>query len=212
MNTKQKIIEQSLILFAEKGYEAVTVANIADAVGIKAPSLYKHFKSKQDIFDSILVELKLRYEAQAGMLNIGGMDANKDVASYMNISAKLLGEMVKGLFAFFLHDDYTARFRKMMTIEQYKNNDIATLYSRQYFDDVICYQEMLFANLMEQGIIKKADAKTVAFQFFTPILSLIALCDRQPEREEEAYQYLEAHVNQFNALYANQDVSIHEKE
>ena len=62
MNTKQKIIENALILFSEKGYEAVTVANIAEAVGIKAPSLYKHFKSKQDIFESILMELQSRYE------------------------------------------------------------------------------------------------------------------------------------------------------
>lgn len=201
MNTKQRIIENALILFSEKGYEAVTVANIAEAVGIKAPSLYKHFKSKQDIFESILAELQSRYAMQASMLNIGGMDAKEDVASYMNISAQALEDMVKGLFAFFLHDEYTARFRKMMTIEQYKNLEIANLYSKQYFDDVISYQEILFANLMQQGIIKDGDARTVAFQFFTPILSLIELCDRQPEREAEAYQYLEAHVRQFNRMY-----------
>lgn len=201
MNTKQRIIENALILFSEKGYEAVTVANIADKVGIKAPSLYKHFKSKQDIFESILNELQSRYEMQANVLNIGGTDANKDLANYMNISTDALEDMVKGLFTFFLHDDYTARFRKMMTIEQYKNLDIATLYSKQYFDDVIAYQEILFANLMQQGLIKDGNARTVAFQFFTPILSLIALCDRQPEREVEAYQYLEAHVQQFNYMY-----------
>ena len=109
--------------------------------------------------------------------------------------------MVKGLFTFFLHDEYTARFRKMMTIEQFKNADIAILYSKQYFDDVITYQEILFSNLMQQGLIREADAKTVAFQFFTPILSLIALCDRQPEREAEAYQYLEEHIRQFNRMY-----------
>lgn len=201
MNTKQKIIENALILFSEKGYEAVTVANIAEAVGIKAPSLYKHFKSKQDIFESILVELQSRYAMQASMLNIGGTDGNKDAENYMNILSDVLDDMVKGLFTFFLHDEYTARFRKMMTIEQYKNPDIATLYSKQYFDDVIAYQKILFANLMQQGLIKDGDARTVAFQFFTPILSLIALCDRQPKREAEAYQYLEAHVQQFNRMY-----------
>ncbi len=201
MNTKQRIIENALILFSEKGYEAVTVANIAQAVGIKAPSLYKHFKSKQDIFESILTELQSRYEAQASMMHIGGMDAKEDAEHYLHISADILENMVKGLFTFFLHDEYTARFRKMMTIEQFKNADIAILYSKQYFDDVIVYQEILFSNLMQQGLIREADAKTVAFQFFTPILSLIALCDRQPEREAEAYQYLEEHVRQFNRMY-----------
>ncbi len=201
MNTKQRIIENALILFSEKGYEAVTVADIAQAVGIKAPSLYKHFKSKQDIFESILTELQSRYEAQASMMHIGGMDAKEDAEHYLHISADILENMVKGLFTFFLHDEYTARFRKMMTIEQFKNADIAILYSKQYFDDVITYQEILFSNLMQQGVIREADAKTVAFQFFTPILSLIALCDRQPEREAEAYQYLEEHVRQFNRMY-----------
>lgn len=205
MNTKQRIIENALILFSEKGYEAVTVANIAQAVGIKAPSLYKHFKSKQDIFESILTELQSRYEAQASMMHIGGMDAKEDAEHYLHISADILENMVKGLFTFFLHDEYTARFRKMMTIEQFKNADIAILYSKQYFDDVITYQEILFSNLMQQGLIREMDAKTVAFQFFTPILSLIALCDRQPEREAEAYQYLEEHVRQFNRMYGLQD-------
>lgn len=205
MNTKQRIIENALILFSEKGYEAVTVANIAEAVGIKAPSLYKHFKSKQDIFESILAELQSRYETQASMMNIGGTDAKKDAEHYLHISADMLENMVKGLFTFFLHDEYTARFRKMMTIEQFKNADIATLYSKQYFDDVINYQEVLFTNLMHQGLIKDGDARTIAFQFFTPILSLIALCDRQPEREAEAYQYLEEHVRQFNRMYGLQD-------
>ena len=201
MNTKQRIIENALILFSEKGYEAVTVANIAQAVGIKAPSLYKHFKSKQDIFESILTELQSRYEAQASMMHIGGMNAKEDAEHYLHISADILENMVKGLFTFFLHDEYTARFRKMMTIEQFKNADIAILYSKQYFDDVITYQEILFSNLMQQGLIREADAKTVAFQFFTPILSLIELCDRQPEREAEAYQYLEEHIRQFNRMY-----------
>ncbi len=201
MNTKQRIIENALILFSEKGYEAVTVATIAEAVGIKAPSLYKHFKSKQDIFEWILIELQSRYEMQANMLNIGGMDAKEDAEHYLHISADKLEDMVKGLFSFFLHDEYTARFRKMMTIEQFKNANIATLYSKQYFDDVIAYQEILFSNLMQQGLITDGDARTVAFQFFTPILSLIALCDRQPEREAEAYEYLDVHVQQFNRMY-----------
>lgn len=46
MTTKEKILKQALCLFAEKGYNALYVGEIASAVGIKAPSLYKHFKSK----------------------------------------------------------------------------------------------------------------------------------------------------------------------
>ena len=56
-DTKQRILEKSLELFSTKGYDAVSVGEIAKAVGIKAPSLYNHFPSKQAIFDAILEDL-----------------------------------------------------------------------------------------------------------------------------------------------------------
>lgn len=52
-DTKQRILDEALRLFSQSGYDAVSVERIASAVGIKAPSLYKHFKSKQEIFDAI---------------------------------------------------------------------------------------------------------------------------------------------------------------
>lgn len=54
MRTKERILLEALRLFSKKGYDAVSVEQIADAVGIKAPSLYKHYKSKQDILDRII--------------------------------------------------------------------------------------------------------------------------------------------------------------
>ena len=56
MSTRERIVYEALVLFSKKGYSDVYVAEIASAVGIKAPSLYKHFKSKQDIFDKYCVE------------------------------------------------------------------------------------------------------------------------------------------------------------
>ena len=70
MNTKKRILDEALTLFSEKGYANVFVTDIAKAVGIKAPSLYKHYKSKQDIFNTILDEMKNRYDMQASMLNM----------------------------------------------------------------------------------------------------------------------------------------------
>ena len=64
MNTKEKIFDVSLDLFSKKGYANVFVADIAEAVGIKAPSLYKHYKSKQDIFNAILDEMKQSYDTK----------------------------------------------------------------------------------------------------------------------------------------------------
>ena len=63
-NTKQRILEEALALFAEKGFANVYVGEIAGRVGIRAPSLYKHYKSKQAIFDAIVEEMHRRFLEQ----------------------------------------------------------------------------------------------------------------------------------------------------
>ena len=66
-DTKQRILEKSLELFSAKGYDAVSVGEIAKAVGIKAPSLYNHFPSKQAIFDAIVESTAAHYEKRYGL-------------------------------------------------------------------------------------------------------------------------------------------------
>ncbi len=86
MNTKKRILDEAMTLFSEKGYANVFVADIAKAVGIKAPSLYKHYKSKQDIFNTILDEMKNRYDMQASMLNMNGNNATADAEIFAGVS------------------------------------------------------------------------------------------------------------------------------
>ncbi|MFV0393138.1 MAG: TetR/AcrR family transcriptional regulator [Coprobacillaceae bacterium] len=200
MNTKERIIKEALYLFAEKGYGAVSVAEIAKAVGIKAPSLYKHYKSKQDIFDAILVEMSKRYDKQAASMQMHGTNANMDVSLFTNIDENMLLELGKSLFLYFLHDEYVCQFRKMLTIEQYHNQDLSKLYTKQYHDDPISYQEMMFTLL---GKDKGSSEQTniMALQFYAPIFILLTLCDRDPSREEEALLMIEKHIKQFNCLY-----------
>ena len=61
-DTKRRIMDAALELFAAHGYDAVSVEQIAGAVGIKAPSLYNHFVSKRAIFDEIVSDAAARYE------------------------------------------------------------------------------------------------------------------------------------------------------
>ena len=70
MNTKERILDEALTLFSEKGYANVFVGDIAERVGIKAPSLYKHYKSKRAIFDAIIEEMNRRFDEQAKAMNI----------------------------------------------------------------------------------------------------------------------------------------------
>ena len=201
MNTKQRILDEALTLFAEKGYANVYVGQIAEAVGIKAPSLYKHYKSKQDIFNAILDEMKHRYDAQAGALNMNGNDAVADSKVFSEVSEDELVKMGIGLFSYFLHDEYACRFRKMLTIEQFHEPELSKLYTKQYVDDPLSYQTTMFAMLMSEGCLAQGDANVMALQFYAPIYMLLTLCDRHPERETGALLFLEQHIRQFNRNY-----------
>ena len=61
-NTKQVIIEAALDLFSAQGFEATSVSQIADAVGIRKASLYSHFENKQAILDALVQEVLKQYE------------------------------------------------------------------------------------------------------------------------------------------------------
>lgn len=203
--TKQIILDKALSLFAINGYEGVTVADIANAVGIKAPSLYKHYKSKQNIFDAILDEMEKRYKSQITPMHINGMDADKDLGLFMNISEEQLIETGKGLFLYFLHDDYALKFRRMLTIEQYRNQKLSALYAKQYIDDPLSYQGMLFGFLSGAGVMKQENPQIMALHFYAPIYLMLTLCDCHPEREKEVVTVLEQHIRQFNHLYQSKE-------
>lgn len=201
VSTKRRILEKALTLFSEKGFDAVSVGQIAKAVGIKAPSLYKHYKSKQDIFDAILDEMAVRYRQQTAAMQINGVEAKMDINVYTGISEEQLIQMGKDLFLYFLHDEYVCKFRKLLTIEQYHSKTLADLYARQYADDPLSYQSMLFGFLSGSGIFKQENVQTMALHFYAPLYLLLTMCDCQPKREAEALEMLEQHIRQFNRLY-----------
>lgn len=199
--TKQVILDKALELFSKKGYQAVTVAAIASEVGIKAPSLYKHYKSKQDIFDAIVEEIQKRYKNQMGFMQMNGIEASQDVNMMMNISEEHLIELGKQLFLYFLHDEYTSQFRKMMTIEQFHDAHLAELYTKQYVNDPIDYQEQLFNFFIQAGTMVEADPHIVAMHFYSPMFLQILICDNHPEKESESLKLVEEHIRQFNNIY-----------
>ena len=201
MDTKQRILDEALTLFSQKGYANVFVNDIAEKVGIKAPSLYKHYKNKQAIFDAIIDEMNHRFEAQAHNLSINGTDPTIDAEIYKNMDEDHLVKLGNDLFAYFLHDSYTKRFRKMLTLEQFKDKELAKTYSSQYFDMPLTYQGMLLGLLVAQGFLVSDDVPVMTLQFYAPIYLLLTVCDRQPEREQEAIKLIGKHIRQFDKLY-----------
>ncbi len=205
MDTKHRILDEALTLFSENGYANVFVADIAEGVGIKAPSLYKHYKSKQAIFDAIIEEMNRRFLEEAGALRINGADAVADAEIYKNISEDQLIALGNDLFLYFLHDDYTRRFRKMLTIEQFHDKELADVYMKQYVDDPLSYQGMLLGMMVSAGVLQAENVEIMTLHFYAPIYMLLTICDREPEREAEALKTMEAHIRQFNRLYARNE-------
>ena len=201
MDTKLRILDEALTLFSEKGYANVFVGDIAERVGIKAPSLYKHYKNKRAIFDAIIDLMNSRFAEQAKALQISGTDAAVDSKIYQNMSEDNLLKLGREFFLFYLHDDYNKRFRKMLTIEQFNSKELAGIYTKLYVDDPLSYQSMLLGMVAASGMLHTDNVEIMTLHFYAPIYFLLTMCDRDPEREPEALKTLDEHIIQFNRHY-----------
>lgn len=190
-------MDKALELFSAQGYDSVSVGEIAKAVGIKAPSLYNHFPSKRAIFDAIVDATAAQYEADTDRINIHVQNAAQDIPAFAEISADALFEKVRQIFEYSLHNEAISRFRRMVTIEQFRSPELATLYSKRYVERVLAYHAGIFRALIAAGEVTAEDPETLAMLYVSPVLTLIGICDRQPEREGECLEKLQDHVRLF---------------
>jgi AcrR family transcriptional regulator len=214
LSTKERILDSALTLFSEQGYDATSVAQIADAVGIKAPSLYKHFAGKQEIFTALIDIMKTRFEELGKTMHLHEADILAgNVSRYEHMSEDELVSVCRRFFNFFFHDSYTSRFLKMSTLEQYKNEKLVKLYMHEYVDSMVHYQNVLFKILAKTGCVHTDDPETTAVQFYAPIFMLLSLCFADPSREQTSLDILEKHIRQFYRLFANKkkEKSIHDE-
>lgn len=198
MTTKEKIIYESLNLFSTKGFDAISVRDIATAVGIKASSIYNHFKSKYEIFDTIIA---IYSEHLSKFLNYMKIDTNPN---YINLNKQewLSDEEFQrkslSVFEFYLEDEYIVKFRKLLTIEQFSNSKIATLYNKLFIDDVLTFQAMIFEKLINLNIFIKKDPYTLALQFYSPIFLMFSKFETITDKE---LMYLRNHISEFKNTY-----------
>lgn len=196
-DTKQRILDKALELFSAQGYDAVSMGQIAAAVGIKAPSLYNHFPGKQAIFDALVASTAAQYEADTDKLDIHVQNVARDIPAFTEITEDALFEKVRQIFEYSLHNETISRFRRMMTIEQFRSPELAALYSARYVERVVRYHAGIFRALIAAGEIAAEEPEALAMLYVAPVLTLIGVCDRQPERESECLQKLRTHVRLF---------------
>lgn len=195
-DTKENILMTALHLFARDGYEAVSVSTIAGELGMTKGALYKHYKNKRDIFDSI-VERMYQIDAQRSKeFEVPEEKKEVDPKDYENTSMDNMKNFTIAQFEFWSEDDFASDFRKMLTLEQYRNSEMAELYSNCIIAGPVAYMEDIFREMIKKGILKEADPKQLAVEFYAPLYLLVNISDRSSDKTRYM-ELLNNHIDRF---------------
>lgn len=196
VNTKQKIIEESLRLFSVNGYASVSIRDIAEAVGVGNSALYKHFKSKQEIFDSIVELSKERYLKKCNMA----------VTEIIRGEAQVRDVCLK-MYRYQTSDEWIVMFRRMLILEQFKNPQMSALYKDFFIDIPMRRQQEIFRSLISAGMMKDKNPEVMAMELYAPFFMFHTISCA----EEKLTRLFETHAEYFFQNYAitedNRDVN-----
>lgn len=191
--TKEKILLTSLKLFAQDGYEAVSISKISGELGMAKSALYKHYKNKRDIFDSIINRMdELDYE-RAREYNMPEGNMDEIIKGYRKISIDKIRIYTEAQFKHWTEEEFPSLFRRMLTLEQYRNQEMADLYQKYLVSGPIDYMTYLFAGITG----KKEEAKQLAIEFYGPIFLMYSLYDNKRE-EDDLAEMLKKYVDRFS--------------
>ncbi len=154
--TKEKIFDAAVDLFAERGYDGVSIRDIGRAVGVSEGAVYKHYASKEAILESIFAYVEGRIYPKAPEASI---DALVDSLSYR--------EILESIPRFMMADQHLGRITRIMVIEMYHNKKIRDYVQRELFERPVDETEILFRKLMEKGKIKPCDPRAMSTLFIS---------------------------------------------
>ena len=158
-NRKEKILIVALHLFARDGYEAVSVSQIAGELDMTKGALYRHYKSKRDIFDCIVQRMEQQDGEQARRNEVPEESIEKVPEEYQNVSVEDFVGYSKSMFEYWTEDDFASSFRKMLTLEQFRNEEMQNLYQQYLVSGPAEYVKDLFKNME----IKNPEEEAVKF-------------------------------------------------
>mgnify|MGYP004533228475 FL=1 len=203
MKTKDKILIEALSLFSVSGFSGVSVRDIAKAVGIRESAIYKHYKNKQQLFDTIV-------EVSAG--RIGSLQEELISKFSHNVNTKevfpisIIQEIYCNIFLFYLTDDVLSKFRRMMTIEHLKDNELNRKFKDMFIEKTLSYQSEVFRKLINEGKVNGTNPDIMAIHFYSPIFMLFFRYDSEDDKIDEALNLIKKHIQEFFRLYLKEEL------
>lgn len=201
-DTKERILTAALHLFARDGYQAVSVSQIAEALGITKGALYKHYESKRDIFNSIFTRMCALDAARSHDAGV----PETDLTGGEEVCAALtdVQSFLKAQFRYWSQDETARDFRRMLTLEQYRDAELAALYQKVFVGGPLDYNTRLLRGMMERGALLQGDPEQMAAELHAPMLLYLGLSDAatEPQALEALAARFDAQVDAFAARYA----------
>lgn len=197
--TRDALLSAALDGFSSNGYGGTSIRDLAKVVGIRESSVYKHFPSKQAIFDALIELADTRLGELGAQLGVSTSEGVSAAKGYRGISGSSLTVIAQGMFEFVLHDPVFSKLRRLMMIEQYRDPAVAQRLNDYLIGEPLAFQTDLFAELMKGGeFVEGVSPSQFALAFYGPIFMLMQMGESD---EESAKKLLEQHVTGFRQHY-----------
>ena len=191
-DTKARILAAALDLFSRNGYAGTNIRELTASLGLVKSSMYKHFESKEEIWNTLLDEMISYYEERFG---------SPEHLPPVPDSPEELVAMTMRMVDFTVRDEKIVKVRRVLTIEQFRDERARDLATKHFLKGLTEMFERVFSGMMDKGILRRDDPAMLAFAYTAPISALIHLCDREPERIPEAMGQAEAFARYFIRIY-----------
>jgi AcrR family transcriptional regulator len=150
--TKETIVLQSTMLFAKRGYEAVSIREIASHIGVKPSSLYNHFPSKEALFEAVIKHAEDLYLLYFRHLN----EKLKTIGSFTEALDVIFYEPSK------MSNDFTCHAFSLVQTEQFRDRRAAVIYTNTFLEYSVNFLKDWFEYFVSQGLARPFDCKTAA--------------------------------------------------
>lgn len=183
-NRKKEILIVALHLFARDGYEAVSVSQIAGELDMTKGALYRHYKSKRDIFDCIVQCMEQQDSEQARQNEVPEESIEKVPEEYQNVSVEDFVGYSKSMFEYWTEDDFASSFRKMLTLEQFRNEEMQKLYQQYLVSGPAEYVKDLFKNM------KIENPEETAVKFYANMFFYYSMYDGAADKAKSQFEQM----------------------